>query len=345
MSNSLKRKLAIGVGFGIIVFIALALYGDAREMGRLLQGFRWQLIPAILLLTLVNYVLRGLRFHYYLRQVGVHSISWWASMRVFIGGFSLTLTPGKLGELVRVYWLKNMADAEPATVTPPIFVDRVVDGLAMAILAAFGILAFPKLWPVMIVVVSILILGIIIVQIRPLALWFLRLGEKLPFVSKFAHHLHALYESTYELLRFKNLMIGLIIGLLVWIAEGIALYLVLIGLGVAEGPEMMMYSTSTLSAGSLVGGASSLPGGLGAAEASMTGILQGVAGLQENQAVTATLMIRFFTLWFGVILGVGIVLIWRNMLFGSGKIDVEAAAASASAELPDSELTYEQTGS
>jgi uncharacterized protein (TIRG00374 family) len=330
-SSQLKRRLLAGLGLAVLVFIGLLFYGDVKKISQLLTDFEWRLIPLVFGLTVVNYALRGVRFHYYLRQVGVTNISLWTSLRVFIGGFALTLTPGKVGELVRIFWLKNIANADPARVAPTIIVDRIVDGLAMAMLATLGILAYPQLWPVVASIMAMLLAGVIIIQIRPLALWFMAQGERLPLVSKIAHHLHALYESAYTLLRLKNLLIGLVIGLLAWIAEGIAFYFVLVGLGVPPTFELVLLAVFTLAVGSLVGGASSLPGGLGATEISMTGILQAVVGLSSQVATTATLMIRFFTLWSGVGLGVLIVLIWRKMLFGSGSVADAAAPVSPAA--------------
>lgn len=333
--SQLKRRLLAGIGLAVLVFIGLLFYGDVQKIGQLLTDFEWRLIPLVFGLTVVNYTLRGARFHYYLRQIGVTNISLWTSLRVFIGGFALTLTPGKVGELVRIYWLKNIADADPARVAPSIIVDRIVDGLAMAMLATLGILAYPQLWPVVASIMAILLAGVIIIQIRPLALWFMAQGERLPLVSKIAHHLHALYESAYTLLRLKNLLIGLAIGLLAWIAEGIAFYFVLVGLGTPPTFELVLLAVFTLAVGSLVGGASSLPGGLGATEVSMTGILQSVVGLSSQVAATATLMIRFFTLWSGVGLGVLIVLIWRKMLFGAGSVaDATGPATPPGSDAP-----------
>lgn len=325
MTKDLKRKLAVGFGLGLLVFVGLALYGDIQEMRRLLQTFQWRLLPAILGLTVFNYLLRGLRFHYYLGQVGVNNIKLWTSLRVFIGGFSLSLTPGKLGEFIRLLWLKNLAGADPAIAAPSIIVDRIIDGLAMAMLASLGALAYPRYWPVVAVMFVILISAVVVVQFRPMAEWLLNLGERLPVVSKFAHHLHDLYESAYQLLRPKNFLIGLAVGLVAWLAEGVAFYLVLLGLGVPDSLNVALLAIFTLSVGALLGGISSLPGGLGAAEVSMTGILQTLVHLPENVAATATLIIRFFTLWFGVLGGIAVVIIWRKMLFVdrlNGALDV-----------------------
>lgn len=342
MTLDLKRKLVIGFSLGIVVFIGLLLYGDVQEIGQLLHGFRKRLIPAILSLTILSYILRGIRFHYYLLQVGVRNITLWTSIRVFIGGFVLSLTPGKLGELVRVLWIKNLTGTSPAKVAPAIIVDRIVDGVAMAILASIGTLAYPQYWPAVALILALLVTGIIVVQIRPLAFWILNIGERLPLVVRFAHHLHTLYESIYELLRIKNLVVGLGVGLVVWTIQGGAFYLVLIGLGAANTLSSVLLAIFTLAVGSLLGGASSSPGGLGAAEASMTIILQTVVGVSQNMAATATLLIRFFTLWLGVLLGGIIVVVWRRTLFGQTREQAGLSVVN-SPELTEPDMIYERT--
>ncbi|MBN1991703.1 MAG: flippase-like domain-containing protein [Anaerolineae bacterium] len=315
--NKLYRKFAIGLALGFAVFLGLMLYGDIKAVGQLLQSFRWRLLPFILGLTMFNYLLRGVRFHYYLRQIGLKRISFGASLRVFIGGFALTITPGKVGELVRVLWLKNIAQANPAQTAPATIIDRMADALAMAILALLGALVYPQYRPAVLSILAGLLLAVIISQIRPLALWLLRLGERLPGGGNFVRPLRTLYESTFELLRFKNLMMGTSIGLVSWSAEGLAFYLVLRGLDAPGSFDLALIAIFILALGSILGGASTLPGGLGAAEATMTVLLQTLTHLPETAAVTATLLIRFFTLWFGVTLGILTIALWHKLLFGS----------------------------
>lgn len=62
-----------------------------------------------------------------------------------------------------------------------------------------------------------------------------------------------------------------------------------------------------LSFSTVIGAISTLPGGLGAAEASIAGMLILLLSLGTGTAAAATLLIRFATLWFGVGLGV---LVW-----------------------------------
>ena len=65
----------------------------------------------------------------------------------------------------------------------------------------------------------------------------------------------------------------------------------------------------TLAFSTIVGAVSALPGGLGAAELSITGMLSLLLGLSVGTSAAATLIIRFATLWFGVTLGL---LVWTR---------------------------------
>jgi len=93
------------------------------------------------------------------------------------------------------------------------------------------------------------------------------------------------------------------------------MYLVLLGLGVPSGIETFSLAVFVLSFSTVVGAVSALPGGLVAAEASIAGMLGLLMGLPTSTAVSATLLIRLATLWFGVTLGLVVWAISRDLLF------------------------------
>jgi len=63
----------------------------------------------------------------------------------------------------------------------------------------------------------------------------------------------------------------------------------------------------------VAGNLSMLPGGIGAAEASMAGMFVAVAGLSAGTSAALTLVIRLSTLWFAVLVGVvGLFLLWKR---------------------------------
>ncbi|MFW6013165.1 MAG: lysylphosphatidylglycerol synthase domain-containing protein, partial [Candidatus Bipolaricaulota bacterium] len=86
-------------------------------------------------------------------------------------------------------------------------------------------------------------------------------------------------------------------------------YLVFQGLGIPQG---FLLSIFIFSFSSVMGAVSFLPGGVGVAEGSMTGIMIALAGLQKHFAVTATVLIRLSTLWLGIFVGLLVLSINRD---------------------------------
>lgn len=84
-------KIGIGLALGWVVIFGLALFA----VGAALNNFYWPYVPVILGLTLFNYALRFLKWHSSLRLIGAKQVRWQDSLRIFVGGFPLALSPGK----------------------------------------------------------------------------------------------------------------------------------------------------------------------------------------------------------------------------------------------------------
>jgi uncharacterized protein (TIRG00374 family) len=313
--DNIKSKVILGLLFGVIVVVGLALVADLPKVMTAVEGFEWGWLPLILALTSFNYLLRFFKWHYYLRQVGIRAIGRADSLKVFLAGFSMAVTPGKLGEAFKSLWLKNLTGTSIARTLPVVAAERLSDALACALLASVGVLAYPQYWPGFVAILTVILGGIVVIQIRSLALWLLGIAERLPFVSRFAHSLHEFYESSFELLTLKNLAIAVGLGTVSWAGEGAAFFLVLKGLGSEPTLTLLFQATFILAFSVIIGGASTLPGGLGAAEVSLAGMLVLIVGLPRELAASASLLIRLFTLWFGVALGFVVLALYRQRLF------------------------------
>jgi uncharacterized protein (TIRG00374 family) len=299
------------------VFVALALAGDLRQVSGKVRAFRWELYPLVLCLTLFNYTLRFGKWHYYLRQIGVRNLPVRESARLFVGGFPLAVTPGKVGEVLKAVWIQQKTGIPAARGVAVVVAERISDGLAVLLLSTVGVIATPRYWPVFAAVLALL-LGIVVVsQIRPLALFLLGLGERLPVVRHFAHALREFYEGSFMLFRPGVTLLAVGLGMTSWLGEGLGMYLILRGLGVAGGWQTLSAAVFALSFSIVIGAASTLPGGLGASEASIAGMLALLLHLPADTAAAATLLIRLATLWFGLSLGL-VVWAFSKDLLGMG---------------------------
>lgn len=307
--NQLRRRLASGLILGFIVILALLLIGDLRKVGVEFATFTWSLAPLIILCTLINYFLRFVKWHYYLSLIGIKDMHWRESLRLFIAGFPLAVTPGKVGEALKGVWLNRKAGAPTARGVTVVLAERISDGLAVLALSTFGVIAYPRYWPAFAIVLGLLLAAVVISQIRPLALLLLSFIQRLPLLNRIAPQLREFYEGTYALFRPRATLTAVGLGTVAWFGEGLGMYLVLIGLGVPAGRETFSIAVFVLSFSTVIGAVSFLPGGLGAAEASIAGMLSWLMALPSSTAAAATLLIRFATLWFGVSLGL---LVWTR---------------------------------
>ncbi len=337
-----KRKILGSILLAVVVYAILLLIADASQLVGAISAFRWELLPIIIGLTLFNYAVRFVKWHWYLSVVGVHTLHWLDSLLIFLAGFSMTLTPGKAGEFLKVFMVKQRVDAPVATTSPVILAERMTDGLALLLLAATGLFLFDS------PAVRMLMLGVVIgataivlgVRQRALAERLLKRLEKFPRLATRIHHFYAFYESAYDLLSFKNLSIAIALGVVSWAGECFALALILVGLGMPFSWELVALSNFAMGFATLAGSVLLVPGGLGVAEASIGGLLIAfgkqpwlpVGAITATTAAAATLMIRFATLWFGWLVGLvclGIV----SRRFGQRTEASAAAAVDAEPEL------------
>ncbi|MCL5076227.1 MAG: flippase-like domain-containing protein [Chloroflexi bacterium] len=293
------------LALGLVVLLALAVLGDFPKVVQSFAHFYWGYIPLILALTLVNYVLRFCKWQYYLRLIGVDALPRWDSFLIFFGGLAMVITPGKVGEWLKSFLLKETSGTPLSLSAPIIIAERLTDGLAMLLLASAGLVIYGHGWQLFLLL-FVASAGIVVLsQQRSFILRLLAWSGRINWLSGWTHHLRTFYESSYRLLRMDALLLATTIGFVSWSAECVAFFFVLTGLGLEASPLLLLQATFILATSTLIGSISLLPGGLAAAEGSIAGLLLLLrVTVSPAQAATATLLIRLCTLWFGVSVGV-----------------------------------------
>lgn len=325
-----RNKFLFSLLFGILVYAVLLFAADFQQLTSAVRNFSWELLPIIVSLTLFNYALRFVKWHWYLGVVGVKNLHWLDSLLIYIAGFSMTLTPAKSGEWLKSFLVRERVGTPVATTSPVILAERLTDGLALLLLAATGLFLFdsPAVRLLMLAVVigaTVVVLG---VRQRALAERILKWVERFPWLSTRMHHLYAFYSSAYVLLGFKSLAIAIGLGMISWAGECFALALILVGLGVPFSWELVILSNFAMGFATLAGSLLLVPGGLGVAEASIGGLLLAfgkqpwlpVGTITAPVAAAATLMIRFATLWFGAALGFVCLFVVQRRFAKSGRV-------------------------
>ena len=305
-TSQLLRRAAIGLVLAILVFTILTLAGDVGELRDVMGRFDWRWAPLIVVLTIWNYALRYLKWEMYLDALGVPRIPRWANVRIFLSGFAMSITPGKVGEVIKAFQVQRLTGVPVERTAAAVAAERATDGLAMLILASVGATQFSYGRP-FVALIAVFALAAVLIMQRPALLHALvaRL-ERFPVVGKVAGRAEHFITSSSLLMQPRLLLRGTVIGVVSWAGECLAFLLILIALGIDASWSLLLIATFVLAVSSLAGGISMLPGGLGVADASVAGMLLALVDqpdMTRATAVAATLLVRFATLWFAVLLG------------------------------------------
>ncbi|MGH2535709.1 MAG: lysylphosphatidylglycerol synthase domain-containing protein [Thermomicrobiales bacterium] len=136
------RRIGAGAILAAFVLTTLVLIGDARDIASALGHFNWWLAPPIVALTLWNYGWRFVKWEMYLRCLSVPRLPATTSLLVFLAGFSMSLTPGKVGELIKSVYLRRLTGVAVNRTSAIIAAERITDAFALLLLAAAGLSSF-----------------------------------------------------------------------------------------------------------------------------------------------------------------------------------------------------------
>jgi uncharacterized protein (TIRG00374 family) len=285
-------------GFVAATVIAAAWSGADVAIARVISQHPG-LIAAMLALSLVNFALRTLRWLVFSRHLGIEVPPRRASL-FYVAGFSMTTTPGKLGELLRLWLMERSNAIRYQRAVPLIIGDRVGDVIALVLLCLIGVVAFDR-YRTALLAATLVVTAVVLLLLTP------RVGVGLTTAAyalvrrarRFFAGLRTAVRRTAGLFAPRIFVISLCLGAAGWCAEAFAFHLVLerLGADMAMTHAMFIFAFSMI-----VGGVSMLPGGVGGAEASMFGLLI-AAGVDEATAIAATALSRLTGLWFAVALG------------------------------------------
>jgi uncharacterized protein (TIRG00374 family) len=321
--DKIRGRLLISLVLGAVVFVGLSLYADIGDVIDGLGRFKWEYLPLVLLLTSINYVLRFIKWQYYLRKIDVEGFPRGHSALAYLAGLGMVVTPGKVGEWLKCYLLRELHGTPFSRSAPILLAERLTDCMAMVLLGSVGLFVYRDSWPVFVVVVAGGLSAFYVARNRRLAFWFLRKLEGLPVVSRLARQAEEFYESSYTQLSPAAMGSMTLLSFISWGFEVLAFYVVLLGLGVEGGGETLLKASFIMPVATLASAILLTPGGLGVAEGGITGLCQVLLDMAKGDAAVATLLIRFGTLWYGVLVGLVALALVSRVLARKRRMTVE----------------------
>ncbi|MCC6548544.1 MAG: flippase-like domain-containing protein [Ignavibacteriaceae bacterium] len=309
MIEKTKKRILISLVFAGLIYLGFTVYGDFERLVEAFSAFPWYIYPLLLVLSSVNYIFRFVKWDYYLRIVGV-TISKGDSFGIFMSGLIMSITPGKFGEVLKAYLVKQIDGTPISKTTPIIFVERITDFLSLILITLLGAFLFDYGRGIISAVGLFFVVVIILISNRGWALEVLNQLHKIRLIQKLSDPIQNAYESSYQLLRPLPLFYMTGISLFSWIFECLGYYIILINFNL---DISIIWASFAYGFATIVGAITMMPGGLGVTEGSLTFLAMDV-GASKEVAVAATFIIRAVTLWFAVLVGVIAVSVYQRKI-------------------------------
>jgi len=297
--EKLKKKLLISIAIGGGVYLFFIVYANFNQFLASLSEFSLWLLPVILILSLVNFVLRFYKWNYYLNLIKV-KINKLDSFYIFMSGLIMSVTPGKIGEFLKAYLVKEKTKIPMSKTSPVVVVERLTDSIAFILISLVGAYIFDYGMTITILITALLIFLIILLTSPKLFLLVLHLLEKSKRLKKHIVKIENAYKNIQVLLKPGVMIKMTVLSIIAWLAECLGYYLILRNFGININ---FLWASFSYAFANIIGTVSMLPGGLGVTEGSLTLLLL-EQGVSKTTSVATTFIVRVSTLWFSVLVGV-----------------------------------------
>jgi glycosyltransferase 2 family protein len=298
--NGQARKLVSALLFGVLLYFAFAAYTGLPALRQSLGVFHWSAFAIAVGLASTNYLIRFLRWQYYLRLLDVRGVTRGDSLLIFLSGFVLTVTPGKVGEVFKSAVLSQTHQVPIARTAPIVVAERLSDVIGVVALILAGSAGFHSGLPWALAGAGAVVTGLVIILWEKPANALLAWMDRHPKLGRFSPKLREAVLSLRMLASPTALIWPMVLSIFAWACEGVGLWVLLRGFGTSA-PLLLsvfFYETASL-AGALI----PLPGGLGVVEGMLRTQLVALGGIPASIATASMILVRFATLWWAVLVG------------------------------------------
>lgn len=298
------------IGIAIMAFILSKI--DLANTFLIFSTTKVSYLPFIFFLSIPSILMKAFRWRYLLKMQQI-DYGFKASLLTFLAGLYVgIITPGRIGELARVYYLKEEKRISVGKSLSSLLVDRILDVLILLFFACSGLLIFSvsKKITVLIVALAVLLaLGGTLSLRREYAQRVLGFLSGLSFFKKLADQAGITFGDFYggiEKMRDWRLTFPLLLTLSAYLISFFQCYLISVALNI---PISFSYLVFCVAIVSLVSWIPISIAGIGTRDATLIGLFA-VLGLEPEPAVSFSLMYLFV---FNVsVASMGLLAWWRK---------------------------------
>ncbi len=297
---------------GILALAALITAIDPTTFVRAIEHFQFTLLAPIVVISVGYYFLQGLRWHQLMVDIGA-KLRWQDTVLINYAGQATALLP--LGELTRAVLASEAGGLEFGAVVATVTVQELIYTMVLILLAVPGLLTLHHAFAG--IVAALCLTAVIFGALTWCPAYrLLRAGvAHTPVLRRFVHDVDRLHNDTVLLLRRRNTLTGTWISALQ--AVGTIAVFWLVAQALAPGQLGVRQAAFVYAVSNLAGALSLIPGGIGAYEASVVGLLVSV-GVNPGVAAAVALLQRVADKGLAMLIGFAAYAVARRRLHISG---------------------------
>lgn len=310
--SRLRLFVVLGLVASFVVFLLVALFGGFSNVIVTIEHANALYYLLAFVSVFFGYVIRYGKWEYYMRLLKI-KVKMTKSFLIYLSAYCMDLTPGRVGRVVAAYTLKKVTKIKFMSIVPIVTMDLFTDFFGFAILALATAIYVGK-YLVYIAAFDLVLIIPFVLVINPWIFDYVKSKRKKGFISKKIEEHGKNYYMSQNKLNKPSIYLGsLVFTVPADILNAMGLYFSLLAVGVKPRIIVSLFIFST---SQIFGMVSTLPGSIGVADATLVGLLKTMLGLSSTTSSAVTIMARIATLWFGVLLGMLVLVYttryWKN---------------------------------
>ena len=305
------RNFLLAVVSMVVLYIVFLIVSDFNVIHEKIFDFKTDYLPIILLLAPLSWIIVFFRWHLLLKNSNI-IIPKKENFKIYMAGFAMSVTPGKVGELIKSQFLKSKYGVSRKNTLPIIISEYFYHMVGVLAVSILGVYYFEFSLYVIILTSALIITTLTIISSETFFKKFLNLISKRNFLKKYVSPISDSHIILKKSTRGKIFIISSGLSIAFWLTEVLIVYFVFLSFNILNFEFFKIAAIYTTSL--ILGMLSFLPMGVGVVEGSLAGFLN-YEGIDISIALTLVILIRIFTRWYGVIVG----LIFMKLIGGFSK--------------------------
>jgi len=281
----------------IVIYFFLVFYFDLQQIGKILEEIDLFYFVLSIGIWGLGLLIRVFRWHLLFQNIS-KKILFRHNVLYYLSGLSMVFSPGRLGEIIRLPYIKRDYDIPVSKSISVVIVERYYEIVAIIIIIGIALffIDIPKI--ILIIPALTVITLVLAITKKNFCIKLLNRLNKIKFIRKFLPDINESTETLFSFFHTKIFLKSIMISLAVFLIDAIGFFYLLKSLHVDLD---FMLVTAIVHGSFLISSLSMIPGGIGVWEGGFIGLLVNY-GISNEVAISASLLFRIiFTGVFSII--------------------------------------------